>query len=629
MNDNLLTSYSFLAALSENQTDIYNTVYLPLFKRAISSYASKNNSKSSIIHGIDTDIQSIIIEEYSLDIPILIVRKLIKKVATSLSKKERSSSNFACFEEGKSFQFSSYSFTNKEQIYDKARRDSQSLYIAFNDYIRTKTENLSEKDIPTFSIFLEKNKKNLSSFFSGKTRIIEEKELEQSFMHHIHFLQDIERSDNTLYEVAERIYMGSIIASFLESGIELEAKIDDNIIYYLDTQIILEALDLQREEDTLPTKELLKLIRDTKGEVKILNITINEISLIIEQAISKFDKDNPISTINEACIRLGKNKTWLININGKLEDFIRKELGVEVDTVPDSEIRKNATSEDVALLGQTRRRKNSAIHDVTAYLYVRKRRGNNIRLHQKAKYWFVTANKNLSEFNITCKTNGFIGETIMPDELTSLLFLKNPQHLAARVSQIGLNELIAQTLSEEYPSRELLNEFDMAIRENLNLKEEDYNILLNSIAFQSTKSIQGLLDEAGDKQKFANSTHKLIEKGRNEKAKSEKEMRQYEKKIKSINEENIFIKKENKKLKSQIAENRKMEEKKARYFPIKTSNAIIIILIVLVLYLYTLLHPELYLWIKRIIYFISSSGGLWGFANLLFNLAKHFFNTKS
>ena len=158
MNDNLLPSYSFLAALSENQTDIYNTVYLPLFKRAISSYASKNNSKSSIIHGIDTDIQSIIIEEYSLDIPILIVRKLIKKVATSLSKKERSSSNFACFEEGKSFQFSSYSFTNKEQIYDKARRDSQSLYIAFNDYIRTKMENLSEKDIPTFSIFKKKLK---------------------------------------------------------------------------------------------------------------------------------------------------------------------------------------------------------------------------------------------------------------------------------------------------------------------------------------------------------------------------------------------------------------------------------------------------------------------------------------
>ena len=28
MNDNVLTSYSFLAALSENETDIYKTVYL-------------------------------------------------------------------------------------------------------------------------------------------------------------------------------------------------------------------------------------------------------------------------------------------------------------------------------------------------------------------------------------------------------------------------------------------------------------------------------------------------------------------------------------------------------------------------------------------------------------------------
>lgn len=45
MNDNVLTSYSFLAALSENETDIYKTVYLPLFKRAISSYAAKKSSK--------------------------------------------------------------------------------------------------------------------------------------------------------------------------------------------------------------------------------------------------------------------------------------------------------------------------------------------------------------------------------------------------------------------------------------------------------------------------------------------------------------------------------------------------------------------------------------------------------
>ena len=89
MNDNVLTSYSFLAALSENETDIYKTVYLPLFKRAISSYAAKKSSKvSNSIQGTDIDIQSIILEEYGIEVPILIVRKLIKAVGTSLSKKD-------------------------------------------------------------------------------------------------------------------------------------------------------------------------------------------------------------------------------------------------------------------------------------------------------------------------------------------------------------------------------------------------------------------------------------------------------------------------------------------------------------------------------------------------------------
>lgn len=104
MNDNVLTSYSFLAALSENETDIYKTVYLPLFKRAISSYAAKKSSKvSNSIQGTDIDIQSIILEEYGIEVPILIVRKLIKAVGTSLSKKERNIFKFDIFEDGKPF----------------------------------------------------------------------------------------------------------------------------------------------------------------------------------------------------------------------------------------------------------------------------------------------------------------------------------------------------------------------------------------------------------------------------------------------------------------------------------------------------------------------------------------------
>lgn len=182
MNDNVLTSYSFLAALSENETDIYKTVYLPLFKRAISSYAAKKSSKeSNSIQGTDIDIQSIILEEYGIEVPILIVRKLIKAVGTSLSKKERNIFKFDTFEDGKAFQFTNYNYFSTEEIYDRERRNAQALQQAFEDYL--KSENLSEKNIPSFSQFIDKNKCNLSSFFSGKNCLIHD--VEGSFMAHV------------------------------------------------------------------------------------------------------------------------------------------------------------------------------------------------------------------------------------------------------------------------------------------------------------------------------------------------------------------------------------------------------------------------------------------------------------
>lgn len=638
MNDNVLTSYSFLAALSENETDIYKTVYLPLFKRAISSYAAKKSSKeSNSIQGTDIDIQSIILEEYGIEVPILIVRKLIKAVGTSLSKKERNIFKFDTFEDGKAFQFTNYNYFSTEEIYDRERRNAQALQQAFEDYL--KSENLSEKNIPSFSQFIDKNKCNLSSFFSGKNCLIHD--VEGSFMAHVNFLQHIEGGYHYLYQIAERIYLGSVIASFLETGVDLESKIDDNIIYYLDTQIVLEALDLQKAEDTLPTQELLKLIRATGGKIRLLDITINEIHKIIELAINNYSKSHPTTTVNEACVRIGKNKTWLISINGKLESFIKAELQVDIDGILETKMNLYSRSEDVNLLKQTRIHKSTAIHDVAAYLHVRDRREGNIRLFQKAKYWFVTANKKLADFNISRKTNGFVNETIMPEELTSLLFLKNPQKLAKKVSQIGLNELIAQTLSEEYASKELINEIDIAIKESADLSAEDYNILFSSIALQSTNKIQKLLEEISDKRKFNESIHNLIEKERTKQAKSKEEKIQRQKQFEEVNHEKLSLEEKLKNLEAKLSQGekerkeqqeriRKIEEQQAesllkrkkaqRSFWLALGGLILSAVIFLV----ALYYPTLFSGMKNFIKGIASLGGVWGLISLIINICKLF-----
>lgn len=638
MNDNVLTSYSFLAALSENETDIYKTVYLPLFKRAISSYAAKKSSKeSNSIQGTNIDIQSIILEEYGIEVPILIVRKLIKAVGTSLSKKERNIFKFDTFEDGKAFQFTNYNYFSTEEIYDRERRNAQALQQAFEDYL--KSENLSEKNIPSFSQFIDKNKCNLSSFFSGKNCLIHD--VEGSFMAHVNFLQHIEGGYHYLYQTAERIYLGSVIASFLETGVDLESKIDDNIIYYLDTQIVLEALDLQKAEDTLPTQELLKLIRATGGKIRLLDITINEIHKIIELAINNYSKSHPTTTVNEACVRIGKNKTWLISINGKLESFIKAELQVDIDGILETKMNLYSRSEDVNLLKQTRIHKSTAIHDVAAYLHVRDRREGNIRLFQKAKYWFVTANKKLADFNISRKTNGFVNETIMPEELTSLLFLKNPQKLAKKVSQIGLNELIAQTLSEEYASKELINEIDIAIKESADLSAEDYNILFSSIALQSTNKIQKLLEEISDKRKFNESIHNLIEKERTKQAKSKEEKIQRQKQFEEVNHEKLSLEEKLKNLEAKLSQGekerkeqqeriRKIEEQQAesllkrkkaqRSFWLALGGLILSAVIFLV----ALYYPTLFSGMKDFIKGIASLGGVWGLISLIINICKLF-----
>ena len=638
MNDNVLTSYSFLAALSENETDIYKTVYLPLFKRAISSYAAKKSSKvSNSIQGTDIDIQSIILEEYGIEVPILIVRKLIKAVGTSLSKKERNIFKFDIFEDGKAFQFTNYNYFSTEEIYDRERRNAQALQQAFEDYL--KSENLSEKNIPSFSQFIDKNKCNLSSFFSGKNGLIHD--VEGSFMAHVNFLQHIEGGYHYLYQTAERIYLGSVIASFLETGVDLESKMDNNIIYYLDTQIVLEALDLQKAEDTLPTQELLKLIRATGGKIRLLDITINEIHKIIELAINNYSKSHPTTTVNEACVRIGKNKTWLISINGKLESFIKAELQVDIDGILETKMSLYSKSEDVNLLKQTRIHKSTAIHDVAAYLHVRDRRDGNIRLFQKAKYWFVTANKKLADFNISRKTNGFVNETIMPEELTSLLFLKNPQKLAKKVSQIGLNELIAQTLSEEYASKELINEIDIAIKESADLSAEDYNILFSSIALQSTNKIQKLLEEISDKRKFNESIHKLIEKERTKRAKSKEEKLQRQKLFEEVNHEKLSLEEKLKNLEAKLSQGEKeREEQQERIRKIEEQQAESLLkrkkaqrsfwlalgglILSIVIFLVALYYPTLFSGMKDFIKGIASLGGVWGLISLIINICKLF-----
>ena len=521
MENKILTSYSFIASLNENETDIYSAVYVPLCKRAMSIFA-KNHT-----HGKDSDIQKVIDDEYGIKIPLVITQRLIVAIGKDLSRKEKEKFGYECFESGKSFQFNTYSFNSLEESYDRERRQTNTLQLAFNTFAEAEVKDVST--VPSFTEFILRYKNELSAFLSGRTRETKDLDVDFSYMPHVRFLQYIESNNDALYKVVEHIYIGAIIASYLEANIDIDAKMEKGVTYFLDTKVVLEALDLQNQEDTRPTLELLQLIRDSGGDIRILDVTLNEIKGIINTAINTFNKINPTTTINEACIRLGKNKSWLTKINGQLENYIVENLKVNFSTVPNNDIKEFSATEDVKDLQKIWYRKNTAAHDVIAYLYVRKRRKQDSDgiLIQKASSWFITANKRLCNFNVSRKVNGHPCEIVMPQDLTSLLFLKNPQKYSNKISSIGLSELIAQTLFDEYPSKDIINEFDIAIKDNENITHDDYIVLLSAVSQESTMKIQKLLEEnIEDKEKFNKDIHALIANERQKRSQIERQQKE-------------------------------------------------------------------------------------------------------
>lgn len=481
-NDNILSGYCFLAALTENQNDLFNQVFVPICKRTLSLY-----SLSGRTHGKALDIKELIRGEYGIDVPIVMVKKLINASFKSLSNNTRVSINFKIFQNGDSFEMQKYAFNDLETQYKKGTRNAQAIQISFIHYLNS--ENINKDEIPTFTDFLGKNKKQLASFFKG-TEIINGKCIEKTYIHHVHFLEFIETSNHDLFEIAMGLYIGSIVASFLEAGLDLEPKFDPNEIYYLDTPIILRALNLQKEEETEPITEMLDLIRKTGGQVRVLSITIDEIHQVIENAIGNYHATIPTTTINEACFRNKKNRAWLMNYNAKLEENILSHLKAKKAEITASFKLKHQKSQDIKALQDERVRKGNALHDVLAYLYVRDARGGTISVFQKAKIWFLTSNSSLLKFNKSHNPHKSISEIVLPDALTSLLWLKDPSKLFSKVKKIGLSELMASTLNEEIASKELINEFESNITKLEGITADDYRILLESVAHQSARRIE-------------------------------------------------------------------------------------------------------------------------------------------
>ncbi len=500
-------TYSLLAHIRNTGTLAKGPIdiFIPLIKRVLSemNYRGVYEGKSLL------EIQNVAKELYSIDFPIPVLKKILKEIANDLNTNEETA--FYLYLDG-SFSIKKYVFSDYEDIIQKKKSSIDEIENLFKSFCET-SEIEGKKPESIFN-FIEKNKYNLSKYISNSDDTInEDHTIEAQFV-------DYFKNIPSVYEVIKSIYLGSIIAGYIEYNSD-DKKRDIELL--LDTNFIVGLIDLNTPESTHTCRTLIEIAKQQDFKIRVLKITIEETQNLLQTKARYFDKSflqkkvNPEDVYN-ACDRKNLKKIDLERIADNLEPTIEK---FGISTIYQKKLEGEAkTGDDYLRLKNVRNSKKAALHDAIALLHVRKARTKRVRDFDKANAWFV--NNSISSENDSYFLNkGYLPETIKADDLLNILWLSNPSVNKSidggDLADIGLTSIISLTLNNNLPKSRILRELDDNIHKYAKEEISDADIIrvatritskqlkdierLNVLAEKDKESFVKRLEEEASKQK--------------------------------------------------------------------------------------------------------------------------------
>jgi hypothetical protein len=570
MKENRAVTYSLLAHIRNTGTFIKGPidVFVPLIKRTLHILNSKGVFKGKSI----LEIQSLSHELYSIDFPLPVLKTILNKIAIDVNTKE--CTNFQIFQDN-SFILKEFFFEDFEEKIQESKRDVETIEKLFVDFAKVNNIDLNETN--SVIKFIEKNKVSISKYISNfqfKNGV--DYTVEARFV-------DFFKQIPNVYEIIRRIYLGSIITSFLEFKTE---NLNNKVELLFDTNFIISLMDLNTPESTHTCNKLLEVCKNLGYKFTILSDTIEEIKFLLSKKAENFSntflgkKINPEDIYN-ACDRRNLNRNDIERIVDNVEDFMIKN-GIYIIPHTESIRNKAKLSREYEHFKDLRNSKTSALHDATALYYVREKRGKKIKEFEKVNCWFV--NNSISHNSEHSTGDIFQNETIRADELLNILWLSSPSINSKLENDdlidIGITSIVAFTLNDSLPKSSIIKELDDNIQKYRDESISDKDIILIStrISNRQLKDISSLNSLASnDKEEFVKKLkveadkQEIEEKQRIEKL--EKLLEKFEKQINTLDKEKIKIKatketleneKENIKLQNVDIENDLIEERKKR-----------------------------------------------------------------
>ena len=487
-------NYSLLAALvNEPNANLFDDVIYHILGYAISSMAEAYTDREHKYS--TTDVQMEIKKEVGIEIPVSIIRSTL----ISISKKGGDVSISFIGEKKSLFSIrrswgaarTSYVSSKAQKLEDRKKQlESQyQIYLQNNRYV-TET---------TIEDFLRQNMEEVLSFLKGKNDTY----INGEYVHIARFLSYIQSSDPRLFEVVCDIVWGAMIAGLLRDG---ETKVEQEEVrevpkktkYFLDTSIVMAALDLSIESNVSQAKDLIRVIKDNGGDILVHQLTYEEIDSILYSVIEA-GAPYKLNDLAEAYTRRGLGKADIVLIKDRLEIRL-KEIGISLLRLDGGELERAKSSCKESLLKQLAKSRGQGdsytyreVHDICLWQYVSYYAGGS-RDPRKLDAYFITSNQDfilLTKANLDTSRKDCL---IRPDNLVLNLWMRGG--ITSVMKKDLLSEKITKCIvaNDVDTSRRVHLVLDQYVKTGNSVAEEDGKILYQALANRPPKLIE-LTDE--------------------------------------------------------------------------------------------------------------------------------------
>lgn len=444
--DKLLVTYSLLGYLKETSSSkaAITEIYSPLVKKALSEYAYEHNLteyKGRSLQEISDKVFSI----FDIWIPLPILGKILEAVEQEVDDKNV----FVLYRDG-SFIIKSYVFNSIDELFEQEKQNIGLLEKDYKSYCDDNGYDYNFEELKSFILAQQ-----IELFTDSKSDLLDLNYFVPKYVSKK--MQDLSISD-----VMSKIYLGSIIESYLKQNIT--KKVTDAELL-LDTNFFISLINLNTEDAYHTCNQVYDLCRQLGYRFTMLYSTYDQIQVLLSNRINDFANKDYIGAVKcadvfSACIRRNIDKTALERIKDNVYKMIEDKGIVIIKEAQIKDIVEKASkSKEYKDLIQSRQNnRESALNDVVARYYVEKKRGQNVKEFVDAKCWFL--HNSYSPYDFSYGKRIHDRYLISANELLVLLWLSNPaqgQNISINdITKGGLASYVTKYRRSKMPTRETL-----------------------------------------------------------------------------------------------------------------------------------------------------------------------------